>query len=151
MGPRLAATHRTPAGTNLTLLEIISSGAVFPQRLWVYDIVLGSDDAPASLAGQFDVIRGTVSGTGTVVPPRLLDPASPGASSNAKGGTFTGQTKTANSALLSMGLAQRQTLRWVARPGRELVVPATTDAWIGVESIAHGGVPNVNCSIMWSE
>jgi hypothetical protein len=149
MGARnYAAVHETPAGTNLTILQVVG---VTTTRAWIYDILVGSDATPADLAGQFDVIRGTVSGTGTAVTPRALDPGNPAALLAGEGGTFSGQTKTANSAMLSFGLNQRATFRWVAPPGGELVVPATSDNWVGVESIGHGGTPNINCTIHWQE
>jgi len=144
-----AVTHETPAGTNLTILELVNPGTA--ARGWIYDIIIGSDATPADLAGQFDVIRGTVSGTGTAVTGRPLDPANPAATIAPEGGTIATQTKTANSAMLSIGLNQRATFRWVAAPGGELVIPATTDNWVGVESIGHGGTPNINCTMHWTE
>jgi hypothetical protein len=149
MARRYAVTHETPAGTTLTILELVNPDTV--TRAWIYDIVLGSDATPADLAGQFDVIRGTVSGTGTAVAARALDPGNPAAKIAPEGGTFTGQTKTANSALLSIGLNQRATFRWVAAPGGEIVIPATADVWVGIESVAHGGTPNINATMHWEE
>ena len=144
-----AVTHETAAGTNLTILALVNPGTA--ARGWIYDIIIGSDATPADLAGQFDVIRGTVSGTGTGVTARALDGANPAGTIAPEGGTFTGQTKTANSALLSVGLNQRATFRWVAAPNGEMVIPATTDNWVGVESIGHGGTPNINVTMHWTE
>ena len=145
---KYAATGQSPAGTNLTILEIVG---VTTTRGWIYDWSIGSDATPADLAGEFDVIRGTVSGTGTSVTPRALDPGNPASLLSAKSGTFTGQTKTANSDMVNLGLHQRATYRWIAAPGGELVIPATSDNWIGIESIAHGGTPNINTTIHWDE
>ena len=144
-----SVTNETAAGTTLTILELVNPGTA--ARGWIYDIVVGSDATPADLAGQFDVIRGTVSGTGTSITARALDPANPAATIAPEGGTFTGQTKTANSAMLSVGLNQRATFRWVAAPNGEFVIPATSDNWVGVESVGHGGTPNINCTMMWME
>ena len=149
MSRQYAVTHETAAGSTLTLLEIVNPGTA--ARGWIYDLTIGSDATPADLAGQFDVIRGTVSGTGTAVTARALDPANPAATMAPEGGTFTGQTKTASSALLSVGLNQRATFRWVAAPGGEFVIPATADSWVGIECIAHGGTPNINATMMWQE
>ena len=149
MARNYAVTHETAAGTTLTILELVNPGTA--ARGWIYDIIIGCDATPADLAGQFDVIRGTVSGTGTGVTARALDPANPAATIAPEGGTFTGQTKTANSALLSVGLNQRATFRWVAVPGGELVIPGTSDNWVGIESVAHGGTPNINATMHWSE
>jgi hypothetical protein len=53
--------------------------------------------------------------------------------------------------MLSVGLNQRATFRWVAVPGGELIVPATSDNWVGIECIGHGGTPNINATIHWDE
>jgi hypothetical protein len=148
MARRAAADGQTPAGTNLTILELIAATTT---RGWLYDILVGSDATPADVATEYNMIRGTVSGTGTTVTPRVLDPGAPAALLSAKQGTFTGQTKTANSSLLNIALNQRATFRWVAAPGGELVVPATTDNWVGLESINSGGTPNTNCTFHWEE
>jgi hypothetical protein len=149
MSRKYSVTHETAAGSTLTILALVNPGTA--ARGWVYDMIVGSDATPADLAGQFDVIRGTVSGTGTSVTARPLDPANPAGTIAPEGGTFTGQTKTANSAMLSVGLNQRATFRWVAAPGGELVIPATADNWVGLESINHGGTPNINCTFMYEE
>lgn len=148
MARRYSAVHETAAGATVTILQVVG---VTTTRAWIYDIIVSSDATPADVATQYDVQRGTVSGTGTSVTPRALDPGNPAALLSGEGGTFTGQTKTANSAMLSFGLNQRATFRWVAVPDGELVVPATSDNWIGVESIASGGTPNTNCTISWAE
>lgn len=145
---RYSIVHQTPAGTNLTILALVAATTT---RGRIYDIVIGSDATPADVATEFNLIRGTVSGTGTAVTPRALDPADPAALLAGEGGTFTGQTKTANSDMLQIGLNQRNTFRWVAAPEGEIVVPATSDNWVGLESIASGGTPNINCTIHYLE
>lgn len=145
---RYSVDHQTAAGSNLTIGEVIAGTTT---RIRIYDIVVGSDAAPADNAGEYNMIRGTVSGTGTSVTPRALDSADPSALATAKQGTFTGQTKTANSSLLMIALNQRATFRWVAVPDGELVVPATSDNWIGLESIANSGTPNTNFTAHWIE
>lgn len=145
---RYTADGQTAAGTTLTILEIIAGTTT---RGRIYDLIVGSDAAPADNAGEYNVIRGTVSGTGTGVTPRALDPADPAALLTAKQGTFTGQTKTANSSLLNIPLNQRATFRWVAAPDGELVIPATSDNWVGLESIANSATPNTNVTFHWLE
>jgi len=146
---RYSAVHETAAGTNLTLLEIVNGDG--SRRAWIYDIILGSDSLPADFAGQFDLIRGTVSGAGAAISENKLDPVEGSAIMVALGGTFTGQTKTAASAMLSIGLNQRASFRWIAKPGGELVIPATTDAWVGIESVGHGATPSVESTLTWAE
>ena len=145
---RYAIEGQTPAGTDLTILCLVAATTT---RGRIYDVVIGSDATPADVATEFNIIRGTVSGTGTAVTPRALDPADPAALLAGERGTFTGQTKTANSAMVNIALNQRATFRWVAAPDGEIVVPATSDNWVGVESIASGGTPNINCTIHYLE
>ncbi len=145
---RYSADFQTAAGTNLTIGEVIAATTT---RGRIYDLLVGSDATPADLAGEFNMIRGTVSGTGTAVTPRALDPGDPAALLTAKQGTFVTQTKTANSSLLNVGLNQRATFRWVAVPDGEFVIPAVSDNWIGLECIAHGGTPNMNFTSHWLE
>lgn len=145
---RYAIVHQTAAGTNLTILALVAATTT---RGRIYDIVIGSDATPADVATEFNLIRGTVSGTGTAVTPRALDPADPAALLVGEGGTFTGQTKTANSDMLQIALNQRATFRWVAAPEGEIVVPATSDNFVAIESIGSGGTPNVNATIHYLE
>lgn len=148
MARRYSIVHQTAAGTNLTILQLVG---VSTTRAWIYDIIIGSDATPADVATEFNVIRGTVSGTGTAITPRALDPANPAALTSGEGGTIATQTKTSNSSMLDIALNQRATFRWVAVPDGEIVVPATTDNWVGVESIGSGGTPNINCTISYAE
>ena len=145
---RYSATHETAAGTTLTILEIVAATTT---RGRIYDLIISSDATPADVATEYNIIRGTVSGTGTGVTVNALDGGDPAGLLTAKGGTFTGQTKTANTDLLEIALNQRATFRWVAAPDSEIVVPATSDNWVGLESIASGGTPNTNATILWQE
>ena len=149
MSSGYAIEGQTAAGTNLTILELVSPGTT--RRAWINYILIGSDASPADVATEFNVIRGTVSGTGTAVTPRKLDPAETAAIFTAERGTFTGQTKTSDSAMLNIALNQRSTFQWYAAPGKEIVVPATADNWVGIESIASGGTPNINATIHFAE
>jgi hypothetical protein len=149
MARRYSADGQTAAGTNLTIAEVVAATTT---RAWIYDIIIGSDATPADVATEFNIIRGTVSGTPTTtVTPRALDPGNPASLLTLEVGTFSGQTKTANSSLLNIALNQRATFRWVAVPDGEIVVPATADNWVGLESIASGGTPNVNVTFSWAE
>jgi len=146
---KYAADGQAAAGTNLTIAELVAATTT---RGRIYDLIIGSDASPADIATEFNIIRGTVSGTPTTtVTPRALDPADPAALLSLEVGTFTGQTKTSNTSLMNIALNQRATFRWVAVPDGEIVVPATSDNWVGLESIASGGTPNINASFYWQE
>lgn len=147
---RYSGSGSTAAGTNLTILQVVAVGSTTRARIG--DIIVGSDATPADIATKFRMIRGTVSGTPTVTfVPTALDPGDPASLMSARVGTFTAPTKTANSQLLEFALNQRATFRWVAVPDSELVIPATTDNWVGLECISSGGTPNINCTCLWQE
>jgi hypothetical protein len=151
MGRRYSVTHQTPAGTDLPIINLTGSATV---RVAVYDIVIGSDAAPADQAGEFDVQRSTDTGTGgTDLNENALDPISDTPIGAGNGGTFTTAvpTITANSSLLMIGLNQRATFRWVAAPGGELFGVLAADDGIILESQAHTATPNINATFHWFE
>src|SRR3990167_5703923 len=149
MSDMYAAEGQTAAGTTLTIIEVVSPGTT--RRASIEYLLIGSDATPADVATEFNVQRGTVSGTGTSVTPRPLDPSAPAAIFTCERGTFTGQTKTASSAMLNIALNQRSTFQWYAVPGKGVIIPATADNWVGLESIASGGTPNICATVHWTE
>lgn len=142
------SAHRTPAGTNLTILALESSAAVVGK---IHQLILGSDATPADIATRFDLVRHTVAGTGGIaVLEKPVDPQAPAASCNLRGGTMTEPTYEADF-LEEVPLNQRATFTWIANPGRELRTTVGTANGIGLRSVSSGGTPNVNCSLMWDE
>jgi hypothetical protein len=140
--------HRTPAGSNLTILALESSAAVVGR---IHQLVVGSDATPADIATRFDVLRHTTAGAaGTAVVEKPTDPQAPAASCNLRGGTMTEPTYEADF-LLEIALNQRATFTWIANPGRELRTVVGTANGIGVRSISSGGTPNINCTLAWDE
>jgi len=140
--------HRTPAGTNLTILALESAAAAVGK---IHQIILGSDATPADIATRFDVIRHTVAGAaGTVVLEKPTDPQTPAASCNLRGGTMTEPTYEADF-LEEIALNQRATFTWIANPGREFRTTVGTANGIGVRSISSGGTPNINVTLAWDE
>lgn len=140
--------HRTPVGTNLTLLALESSAAVVGK---IHQIVLGSAATPADIATQIDAYRFTAAGTGgTAVVEKPTDPQAAAASCNLRGGTMTEPTYEADF-LEEFPLNQRATFTWIANPGRELRTLVGTANGIGVRSIASGGTPQYSCTIAWDE
>lgn len=141
-------SHRTPAGTNLTVLALESSAAVVGS---IHQLVIGSDATPADIATRFDVIRHTAAGaSGTAVVELPTDPQAAAASCNLRGGTMTEPTYAADF-LLEIALNQRATFTWIANPGREFRTTVGTANGIGLRSISSGGTPNINASFGWNE
>jgi hypothetical protein len=104
-----------------TVLSVIAATTVRPR---VYDIMLSSPSAPNDYSAEFYLQRFSADGTGTAVTPQPLDFADPAATATSKH-TYTAEpTLTANEILLQLAHNQRATVRWVAVPGRELIIPA---------------------------
>lgn len=148
-GNAYSVTHQTAAGADLGIIAIGSDGTV---QVKMYDLMIGSDATPADLAGEFMVSDCTTVGAGgTALTPRLLNFQTVAASSTASGGTY-GTTEPANGTdILMIALNQRATFRWVAAPGSELVGPATSGDGFFLSSVAHGGTPNINATILFME
>lgn len=140
--------HRTPAGTNLTLLALESSASVVAR---IHQLMLGSQATPADVATRYGVLRHTTAGTGgTAVAEKPVDPQAAAAACNLRGGTMTEPTYESDF-LLEVPLNQRATFTWIANPGRELRTVVGTANGIGVRSIASGGTPETSCVIAWDE
>lgn len=146
-----SVAHQTAAGTDLPIINLTGSAAI---RVKLYDLVLGSDAAPADVAGEFVVDRTTGVGTGgTALTENPLDPLTVAATAAAVGGTFTtAPVDTANSNLLMIPLNQRATFRWVAAPGSELISTASASNGLMLNCTGmSSGTPNMNACIFWSE
>lgn len=141
--------HRTPAGTNLTILALESGAAAVGK---IHQLVIGSDATPADIATRFDVLRHTAAGVGgTAAVEKPVDPQmGPTSLLNLRGGTMTEPTYEADF-LLEVALNQRATFTWIANPGRELRTTVGAANGIGLRSISSGGTPNINCTFSWDE
>lgn len=140
--------HRTPAGSNLTILSLESTASIVGR---IHQLIIGSDSTPADIATRIDVARITVLGTGgTAVVEKPDDPQAPAASCNLRGGTMTEPTYEADF-LLEIALNQRATFTWIANPGRELRTTAGAAAGISVRSVSSGATPNINLTMAWDE
>jgi|TARA_Y100000310_G_scaffold98201_1_gene95922 hypothetical protein len=104
-----------------SVLSVIGSATVRPR---IYEIIMSSSSAPQDYNAHFFFQRFSADGTGTAVTPKPLDFADPVAIATSKH-TYTAEpTLTANEILLELGHHQRAVVRWVAREGKEIVVPA---------------------------
>ncbi len=97
--------------------------------------------------------RVTTAGTeGSGFTPVPLDSADAVASADCGLAVFGAEpTYTSNEELLTFSVNQRATLRWVAAPGSELVVPATAANGLGIRSEASTAVYNMEVSILFEE
>jgi hypothetical protein len=140
--------HRTPAGSNLTILALESSATVVGK---IDQYIIGSDSAPADIATRLEVLRHTAAGAaGTAVVEKPDDPQAAAAACNLRGGTMTEPTYEADF-LLEIPLNQRATFTWNANPGKELRTTVGTANGVGLRSISSGATPNIGCTVGWTE
>lgn len=143
-----AGNGAAAVGTNKTVLALISAAGVRPL---LYDLVIGSNAAPADVATLFHLERFTAVGTeGSGFTPLPLDPAAVAAEADYGVAHTAEPTYTANEILMKISLNQRATFRWVASPGKEMRAPATANNGIGCQSQSSGGTPTYEVS-MWHE
>lgn len=137
-------TVTSPTDTMLTL-----TGAT-TIRPAVYDLVVGSPAVPADNALEFILQRTSADGTGTGVTPEPLDPADPAALSTAKTNHTVEPTYTSGKVLLDLVMNQRATQRWVATPGKEIRIPATAAAGVGLQPV-HASFTGDVTGTIWFE
>lgn len=130
---KFSALMQRTASTTLAV-GALTAAAASPRRAKVYDILVGSEATPADNSFLWQFQRCTTAGTaGSAVTPQSLDPADTLASTIVCGQAHSvNPTLTANAFLLSLGLNQRASFRWVAAPGGELMIPATASNGIGI-------------------
>lgn len=139
--------------TNTLSTTSIALDGTTTTRGFVYDLIAGSDATPADNAAEFNLQRfATANGTGTAITPFPLDMADAAAEIDGTENHSTEPTYTANAVLLHWAQNQRATFRWVAAPGGELVIPATSDSGIGLicQTVA-GSAVNFNFTVHFYE
>lgn len=142
-----AVGDQTPASTT----TIVGCTASTSTRGWLYELVIGSIGAPEDKYSSIAVGRYTAAGTSTSVTPLALDPANPAALLSAGSNHTSEPTYTAGATLLAFGMNARATFRWIAAPGGELVIPATSANGIGVYFVATNSTIDHKATIHWEE
>lgn len=113
-----------------TAINLFSAGNA---RAYIYDVLVSSGITPADQAANMDMVRTTAVGTeASGFTPTKQDPNSKAADCDAGIAHTVEPTETASSALLRFAWNQRAGYRWVARPGSELIVPATASNGISL-------------------
>ena len=114
-----------------TMGGIVSAATIRPR---IYDFVIGSAATPGDQAASYHLERFTTAGTSTAVVAQALDPGDPATLLAAT----TGENHTVepgyttDAIMANWTVNQRATFRWVAREGKEIVLPATAAAGIGI-------------------
>lgn len=114
-------------------LGSIEAPAANMRRIAIYDLVFGSSTA-GDTQFVFELQRITTTATGTPVVPDQLDLADPASVTVAQENLTANGTLTAGVIPLSIGMNQRSTVRWACRDGKEIIVPATANAGIQINT-----------------
>jgi hypothetical protein len=135
--------------TAVGLGSIAAPGAGM-RRVAIYDILFGSS-AAGDTQFVFDLQRITAAATGDAVTPDPLDLADPASVTLALENLTVNGTLTAGVIPLSIAMNQRATVRWACRDGKEIIIPATADAGIQVNTPTALLTPPAQASIMFEE
>ena len=136
MARRYGVIGQGDVGSAKTVLGLSSASTIRPK---IYDVIVGAAATPADGASQFQLVRYTVAGTSTVANVNALDPGDPSSLASAGQNHSVEPTYTASSELAAFSINQRNTFRWVAAPGGEIVLPATAANGVGLKSASATG------------
>lgn len=112
---------------NVNTVLALTAAAANMRRAAVYDLTFGCDATANDSAFVIQGQRCTTAGTGAALTPNALDPADTLASTIVAKDTITVDPTPTAGAFPFPGFAMngRQTVRWVAAPYGELIIPAT--------------------------
>lgn len=151
MAERFSTWGESAVGTDKTVTNLFNPVASPLTRAYVYDITVGCSATPADQATKFKYQRTTAVGTeGTGFTPNNIDSAGPAGEYDSGYGHSAEPTYTANKELLVLSVNQRATMRWVAAPESELVLPATQNAGAGLKSAAGTGTAIHQATVLFS-
>ncbi len=130
---KYATNMKRTASTTASVGSINAPGSGM-RRAKIIELIFGSEATPANQAFGHKVQRCTAAGTSTAGTMTALDAADAAAVTVSGFNHTIEPTYTANAILLDIALNQQATLRWVAREGSELVIPATANNGIGFQT-----------------
>lgn len=150
MYPFGAVTSKTNTASATTPMWNLVGAAT--RRLKIFEIIAACDATPADEAATFALMRTTARGTqSTTVAPNKLDPEAPASIATLDDTWSVDPTITTDSELLQFAMNQRATFRWVARPGSEIIVPATASNGIALVSVVATSPANFVFTVLWGE
>ena len=148
------ATSVADTNTDNTSLGYVYQPASPTRRPRLYDILLASAATPADNAVNYEFQRMTAENAtpgGTAITPQALDPADGTALTLSRSAPTGEPTLTASAYLLQIPKNMRPTVRWVARQGGELVIPATAANGISVVADTPTTAYAERCTIHFAE
>jgi hypothetical protein len=133
-----------------TLVNVFSVAGI--SRGKITNIIVSSGATPDDQTNNFEVKRTTGVGTeGGGVTPVPLDPNTVPSGFDAGYGHSAEPTETATSEMLAFSLNQRATFSWLANPGSEIILPATTNNGASVVRRSGTAVYVIDCTVIFEE
>lgn len=147
----LAGTQQAIASASTYKSQVLLTGAAStPTRALITEFDVGSVGTPADTYYEWDVSRCTTLGTGTTATPNPMDSTLRACSTVATVNCTVEPAVTGASSVFYLALNQRASYRWVAAPGSEIIVPATSTN--GFDLRARGsGTTTVSCMALFTE
>lgn len=146
-----APMTRGTASTTLAM-GALTAAAASPRRAKIYDVIVGCGGTPADNNVVFAFSRCTTAGTaGSAVTPAALDAADTLASTIVCGQAHSADPTGSAVSQLTIPINQRATMRWVAAPGGELVIPATASNGYKINTPTAANTPQVDCLVHFDE
>ena len=142
-----AGTQQAMSTAYKTLASLTAlTGATTLRRGWIYDVMVGADGTPADNQITYKIDVQTDVGTGTAAVGSPLDPSDAAGLLVETVNNTIEPTVPAAKQMFELSVNQRASYRWVAAPGGELVVPATTVNGLGLraKSAAYTGTVSGN-------
>lgn len=136
----------TPGDSCLAIIGIAG------RRAAIYEVWFTHSGVPADQVVQWQARRLTVIGTRSVVVPTILSGGgAPAADMLADANHTVEPTYTAATEALDFDANERASIRWVAVPGGELVVPAAAGEGYGFTPISSTYASDAKVTAHWNE
>lgn len=153
MSEKFVTTGAAATGTDKSIVNIFNPAATPTCRGKIADVLIGAGAAVADATQDFYLGRTTAVGTeGSGLVPANLDPAGPAGAYDSGLGTFSVEpTYTAAKTMVAFACHQRNTVRWVAREGWEILMAATQNNGAGVKSSSGTGTAVYRATVWFEE
>lgn len=149
MSDKYAATG-VEAAVSASLQSCLQITGAATFRGKVYDFTISQSGTPEDSSVQWTLDRFSVAPTDTAVPEVPLDSAAPASAADAGEDGGTTGTITATTEMFDQDINERAAYRWVAAPGGEIIMPASTNGvLLRVASGAYTGT--ANATMHWEE
>lgn len=145
----LGGTQQATSATYKTQLTLTGAGT--PVRALVQELDVGTPGTPADNYMEYDVSRQTAVGTATSITPNPLDGGARACSTLGAANATAEGTITASSSVFYLALNQRASYRWVAAPGSEMIIPATSAAGFAFRARSAAYTGTVSCMALFIE